>query len=195
MGPDAIKVWLDRLCFHTARQRAIHLLHLQKMERLLILGVGNGFVIPLLPSGLWVTGVDSNPSYLQSARKRTAGRYVTLELVDLQSLRYPDRYFDAAFLNLVFGNASDKPKLFHEAWRVIRPGGRLVILGSFLPDDKKMSSVCQWFGQLTECSAIRANRQLYNLIGNSTDMVIERKVPGLFYGWYQIILIRKEPIA
>jgi len=191
-----MKVWLDRLGFHTARQRAIHLLHLHTMERLLILGVGNGFVIPLLPSGLWVTGVDSNPSYLQSARKRTAGRYVTLELMDnFQSLQYPDHYFDAAFLNLVFGNASDRAKLFQEAWRVIRPGGRLVIIDSFLPEDKPISPVCRWFRQIIKFDAICTNRQRYDLIENSADMVIERKVPGPFNGWYQILLIRKEHIS
>jgi phosphatidylethanolamine/phosphatidyl-N-methylethanolamine N-methyltransferase len=194
MGSDAIKVWLDQLFFQTARQRAIHLLRLKTMERLLVIGVGNGHVFPLLPPGLWVTGVDSNPSYLQAARKRTTGRYVTLELMDIQSLQYPDRYFDAVFLNLVFGNASDGPNLIQEAWRVIRPGGRLVILDSFLSEDKQISPVCRWFGQITTCNAIRTNWLRYDLIGNSTDMVIERKVPGPFNGWYQILLIRKEHI-
>lgn len=168
------------------------MLRLQAMERVLILGVGTGLIIPLLPPGLWINGVDSNPVYLQSARKRTVGRYVTLELMDPRSLQYPDLYFDAAILNLILGKLSDGTKVFQEAWRVIRPGGRLVIMDRFLPDGEQISSILYLLGRITRAGCVGTNKRLIDVIGSPTDMVIERNEPAAFNGYYQVILIRKE---
>lgn len=162
------------------------------MERVLILGVGTELIIPSLPPGLWITGVDSNPVYLQSARKRTACRYVTLDLIDPRSLQYPNLYFDAAILNMILGNLSDGTKVFQEAWRVIRPGGRLVILDRFLPDGLQTSSILYLFGRITRVCYAGMNKRLIDVIGSPTDLVIIRIEPAAFNGYYQVVLIRKE---
>lgn len=187
-----MREWLYSLFPQSARQRAVQLLRLRSMERVLIVGVRTGIDIPLLPPGLWITGVDSNPRHMQSARKRAAGRYVTLEVMDLRSLHYSDFSFDAALLTLALGSVSNSPKVFQETWRVIRPGGRLVILDSFLPDDRPVSPLHTWFGRLSKSAGIGTNQKLLDVIGSSEDMVIETKAMGPFNGWYQILLIRKD---
>ena len=179
---DAIKDWFNRICFHTSRQQVIHLLHLQAMERVLILGVGIGLIHPSTtsPRGCGLPVSIPIRSYLQSARKRTAGRYVTLDLIDPRSLQYPDLYFDAAILNMILGNLSDGTKVFQEAWRVIRPGGRLVILDRFLPDGMQTSSILYLFGRITRVGYAGTNKRLIDVIGSPTDLVIKRIEPAAF---------------
>lgn len=183
---------LSELFFHAARARAIQLLRLKAMERVLIVGVNTGLDIPFLPPGLWVTGVDSNASKLQRARERTHGHYVTLERMDPQSLQYADHSFNAVILHLVLGNTPDSATTFQEAWRVVRPGGRLVILDRFLPEGDQVSPICLWFERITRTDCLGMNRRLSDVIGSRTEMVIERNEPATLYGCYQIILIRKE---
>src|SRR5512141_2058779 len=54
--------------FMPGRKRALELLHPQAGERVLIVGVGTGADLPLLPAGVDVTGIDLSPEMLAKAR-------------------------------------------------------------------------------------------------------------------------------
>ena len=116
--------------FNQARCRAIDLLQLQPGERLLLSGAGTGLDLPLIPPETGITAVDLSLPMLQKARQKRHGR-AAFALMDAQALALPDNTFDAAALNLILSVVPDGQAAFREAWRTLRPGGRLVILTSF----------------------------------------------------------------
>ncbi len=105
---------------------------LQPGEVVLDLGSGAGFDCFLAaqavgPSGR-VIGVDMTPEMLERAR-RTAARdgYANVEfrLGDIEDLPVEDDSVDVVISNCVINLAPDKARAFAEAFRVLRPGGRM----------------------------------------------------------------------
>ncbi len=117
------------------KQRAFVLraLNLQPGERVLDIGSGPGFYMvenagAVGPSGS-VCGVDSSGSMIGLAQKRCAGlSQVRFEEGDAASLPVGDGEFDAALAVQVYEYVADIPAALAELRRVLRPGGRAVIL-------------------------------------------------------------------
>jgi ubiquinone/menaquinone biosynthesis C-methylase UbiE len=63
------------------------------------------------------------------------GKTTTIDLVqaDAQHLPFPANYFDAAFATLVFCSVPDPLKAFAEIIRVIKPGGKIILLEHVRP--------------------------------------------------------------
>jgi arsenite methyltransferase len=106
------------------------LLALQPGERVLDIGSGPGFLAEEMaaevgPEGA-VHGVDPSESMLAIARRReTAVQYA---LGDAVSLPFEDQTFDAAIATQVYEYVPDMPAALAEARRVLKSGGRLLIL-------------------------------------------------------------------
>jgi ubiquinone/menaquinone biosynthesis C-methylase UbiE len=64
------------------------------------------------------------------ARRRAAelGREVDLEAGDAEALTFPDQRFDTVVVTLVLCSIPDERRALAEANRVLRPGGRLLLL-------------------------------------------------------------------
>jgi ubiquinone/menaquinone biosynthesis C-methylase UbiE len=79
-----------------------------------------------LPPGWSVTLTDLSPGMLQEARRTLAGvgRRFGYTLADAQALPFPAARFDAVIANHMVYHVPDKPALFSEVRRVLRPGGR-----------------------------------------------------------------------
>lgn len=78
-----------------------------------------------------VVGLDFSPEMLQLAAKRVHGaRYV---LSDISALPFPDKHFDAATIGFGLRNLADPNRGLREMARVLRPGGRLVVLEAVRP--------------------------------------------------------------
>lgn len=77
-----------------------------------------------------VTGSDFVPEMLQLARDKARARQLdlTLDEGDALNLPYPDASFDTVTCSFGFRNFADYGRGLAEFWRVLRPGGRLVIL-------------------------------------------------------------------
>lgn len=86
------------------------------------------------PSGA-VTGIDPVPEMLDRARKNAglAGAK-NIEFVEgsAAKLPFPDISFDVVISNGVFNLVVDKLKALEEVWRVLKPGGRLMIADQVL---------------------------------------------------------------
>ena len=75
-----------------------------------------------------VDGVDFTPEMLARARAAAAGRAnVSFREGDITALPFPDASFDVVMTNCVVNLVADKRRVFAEARRVLRPGGRFVI--------------------------------------------------------------------
>ena len=77
-----------------------------------------------------VVGSDFVPEMLDIAREKARGRHLELRLEegDALNLPYPDGSFDAVTCAFGFRNFADYARGLSEMWRVLAPGGRLVIL-------------------------------------------------------------------
>lgn len=98
-----------------------------------ILDVGSGIGGPARQMatsyGAKVTGIDLTPDYVETARRLSDDFGVEAEYVTGSALDLPfdDQSFDLATLIHVGMNLPDKPKLFSEVARVLKPGGRFAV--------------------------------------------------------------------
>lgn len=94
------------------------------------LGCGSGPVAALLaPVVRRVVGVDQSAAMLKAAEKRTAGfDNVELRQGPLEALPLEDAGVDAALLLLALSYVEEPLLALGEACRVLRPGGRLVVV-------------------------------------------------------------------
>ncbi len=94
------------------------------------LGCGTGhFALAAAPFVRQVIAVDGSPEMLDVARTRLAGvTNVDLRNGSLESLPIDDGALDLGVLSVVLGYAADPLLVLQEAARVLKPGGRLLIV-------------------------------------------------------------------
>jgi ubiquinone/menaquinone biosynthesis C-methylase UbiE len=92
--------------------------------------VGTGLNFSHYPSGVRLTGVDLSPAMLAIARDRAdhIGRGIRLVPADAQALPFLDATFDTVACTLSLCAIPDDRAAIAEMWRVLRPGGRLLLL-------------------------------------------------------------------
>lgn len=98
------------------------------------LGCGTGRLAEALsPFVAQVVAVDGSAEMLEAAEKRLAGAAagcgnVDLRRGELEALPIDDASLDAAVLALALHHSAEPARVFAEAARVLRPGGRLLVL-------------------------------------------------------------------
>src|SRR3954454_24129181 len=100
-------------------------------ERVLDLGSGSGMdvfaaAVAVGPQGS-VTGVDITPEQLAEAERLRRDEHVAFRHARIEELPFDDAAFDVVISNGVVNLSADKPAVFAEAARVLRPGGRLAL--------------------------------------------------------------------
>jgi arsenite methyltransferase len=143
-------------------------LAVQPREKVLDIGSGPGLLAAeLADEGADVLGVDPSESMLAMARRREIPR-ATFETGDALSLPVADASFDAAVSTQVLEYVEDVADALREAHRVLRPGGRLLVL------DTDWDSIV-W--HTTELDRMR--RVLAAWDAHLADPYLPRRLPGL----------------
>ena len=123
---DPMMAIVDRLLFAGGRDWVAS----HAVGDVLEVAVGTGRNLPLYRRARTVVGVELSEPMLARARKRAraAGIDVDLRVGDAHRLEVPDTSVDAVVFCLALCSIPDPRTAVHEAWRVLRPGGRLVAL-------------------------------------------------------------------
>ena len=138
---------------------------LQPGEVVVDLGSGGGFDCFLaareVGNGGRVIGVDMTPDMLSKARANAVrGNYANVEfrLGEIEHLPLADNSVDVVISNCVINLSPDKPQVFRDALRILKPGGRLavsdVVATAELPEtmrsDPQLVSGCMGNASLIE---------------------------------------------
>lgn len=141
---------------HRWRERAVDLAAVDPGARALDVATGTGDLALALarrtgPSGD-VVGTDFAAEMLARARTKAAAagaRGVRFEEANALALPYPDDSFDAATVGFGARNFSDLDRGLAEMIRVVRPGGRVVVLEITTPTRAPLSAFYRlWFDRV-----------------------------------------------
>lgn len=179
--------------FNSQRKLEINLLTLNPEDKILFIGVGTGEDLKFLPKGVQVTGIDITEEMLEVARKKVD--VLNLEKVnilnmDAMNLSFQDKEFDYVILNLILSVVPDGNKCLKEAYRVLKPNGKIAIFDKFAGEGQRESVVKALLNKLTKSLGTDINRKFSQIaVGINLKVVEERK--SLFGGLYKIMILKK----
>jgi demethylmenaquinone methyltransferase / 2-methoxy-6-polyprenyl-1,4-benzoquinol methylase len=170
---------------HEWRRRATDLAALVPGGRALDVATGTGdlafeLAARVAPDGE-VVGVDFSERMLELARAKAevraaelGGMRLRFETGNALALPYADDEFDAATVGFGARNFSDLARGLSEMARVVRPGGRVVVLEITTPHRPPLSTFFQmWFDRVVPALGRLADSQAYSYLPNSV-----KRFPG-----------------
>jgi len=131
------------------KRQTLELSGVRRGQRVLDLASGTGdlaarFVGPVGPDGEVVVS-DINAAMLGQGRERLVDRglvgNVRYVQADAQSLPFPDNHFDCVSIGFGLRNVTDKQQALESMLRVLKPGGRLLILEFSTPGNKPFKAM------------------------------------------------------
>ncbi len=135
------------------KRHTIELSGVRSGNRVLDLAAGTGdlsarFSGLVGPAGQ-VVFTDINAAMLEQGRERMLdeGRVGNLHYaqVDAQYLPFPDNYFDCVTIAFGLRNITDKQKALDAIFRVVRPGGRMLVLEFSKPTIKPLEKIYDFY--------------------------------------------------
>ena len=176
--------------FRKARSRAFALLQLQSCQNVLLVGVGTGEDILLLPEDINIVGVDISEAMLEKAREKAMGRPKVLLNMNAEKMELDDEAFDAIVLNLILSVVENPQRAMSEAVRVLKENGRILVFDKFLADGEKPSLARKLLNTVTSLIGTDINRRFGEIIKGLPVQIVHDE-PSIFAGSYRIILLQK----
>jgi ubiquinone/menaquinone biosynthesis C-methylase UbiE len=125
-GYDRQIGFFERILFEGGREWVCSQAEGETLE----IAFGTARNLPYYPADITLTGVELSPEMAAIARERQAaqGRDADLRVGDVQELEFADQSFDTVVSTLTMCTIPDPRQAAREAFRVLRPGGRFVLL-------------------------------------------------------------------
>jgi ubiquinone/menaquinone biosynthesis C-methylase UbiE len=178
--------------FRKRRRRSIEAAGIEPGERILLVGAGTGLDLDFIPREARITAIDITPAMLQRlhCRAQRLGLTVDARVMDGRAMAFPDGAFDVVILHLILSVIPEPLRCAREVGRVLRRGGRAVILDKFVPDEGKpplfnriMNPVAVFFGT-------RLDRRLGPLLAAAGLRMVCQK-DAMMAGFFKITCAKK----
>ena len=101
------------------------------LSRILEIAPGPGYLsIELAKLGYRITGLDISESFVEIARERARRESVSVDFQhgNASAMPFDDATFDLTICRAAFKNFSEPGRALNEMWRVLKPGGRAIIV-------------------------------------------------------------------
>jgi ubiquinone/menaquinone biosynthesis C-methylase UbiE len=125
------KTWLQRALPHIEGSRVLEV------------SFGTGYLLTRYAGRHETHGVDYNRRMVAVARSNLARRGLSADLRqgDVAYLPYDDAYFNTVVNTMALSGYPDATRALAEMWRVLRPGGRLVLIDINYPKNQNWLGV------------------------------------------------------
>ena len=185
--------WVVASSTRESRRKSLALLGDAAGQRILLVGVGTGLDLPLLPVRGRYVGLDLTPAMLRRARRAAEkiGIDVSLQIGDAMRLPYRDGVFDAVVLHLILAVAPDPRAVLGEAARVAKTGGRLLILDKFLRPNEA-APLRRLISPLLGRVATRTDVVFEDVLASCPGLRVVSDEPELAGGWFRRILLTRS---
>lgn len=166
-----------------ATAHMVGLMDLPAEARVLDIGSGLGGVVRFLAAekGCRATGIDLTPEFVSVARMLTErtglSDHADFHVGSALDLPFPDSSFDAATTFHVAMNISDRPRLYAEAARVVRPGGVFANFDVMKGPGEGMLFPVPW-AETAETSFLTTPEEMEGLLRDSGFEVIHTEDRG-----------------
>ncbi len=134
------QLWRKKMCAFLPPRKEMHVLDCAT-------GTGDQIIALMAkrPDIAHVTGIDLADEMVEIGKQKIAKKpyasKVSMEIASALSIPYPDNHFDAVTISFGIRNVTDMMTAFHEFLRVLKPGGRLLILEGTVPEKKWLRSI------------------------------------------------------
>ena len=129
-----------------------------------------------------ITGIDISDGMLQLGRgkieKLGLQPHIQLQMGDSETINYPANSFDAITVAFGVRNFENLEKGLSEMYRVLKPGGKLVVLEFSRPKQRMFKSICNWYmHSLTPGigKMFSKNKDAYQYLSKSVQAFPERE--------------------
>lgn len=127
---DSILSNVGDMALKRRAKRVLEELELKNNDKILEIGCGDGFYLHLINNQgfkLQLFGIDNDPNALISARKNLPDGKVKLIESNAERLPFTKSFFDKIIMSEVIEHVSDDRKVLKETYRVLKPGGFLLL--------------------------------------------------------------------
>lgn len=176
------------------RQKSLQQLGDVSEKTILIAGIGSGLDIPYLAIEGRYVGIDLTLAMLQRAQAQKI-QYPAIEVAlhqgDVMQLPYQDNSFDEVVMHLILAVVPDPQAALNEACRVVKQGGRIIILDKFLSATRP-APIRRLISPLMGKIATRTDVVFEHL--QHPELKIIQNTPALANGWFRYIILQKQSI-
>ena len=111
-------------------------------ERVLEVSFGTGYLLSVYAGEFETYGIDYNDKMVETAQEnlRKKGARANLQQGNVESMPFQDNFFDCIVNTMAFTGYPDGRKAMSEFYRVLKPGGKLILLDFDYPANRN------WFG-------------------------------------------------
>lgn len=170
--------------------------------RILDVGLGTGLSLPKYSARSRITGIDLSPEMLARARQRVTELSLTnvegLEVMDAESLSFPDASFDVVVATHVISTVPHPLAALDECARVLRAGGELILInrvgaeaGGRRVVERLLQPIVRRLGWRTEFPW----ENFAQWLGQRTDMTLVERQPVPPFGHFALLRFAKRASA